>query len=44
MCLHVAGIFAYHMFGGRKNFSFYFQADAQMTHTHTKKAKDNNKR
>ena len=42
MCLHVAGIFAYHMFGGMKNFSFYFQADAQMTPK--KKAKDNNKR
>jgi len=42
MYLHIAGIFAYCMFGGIKNFSFYFQADNQMTPR--KKAKDNNKR
>jgi hypothetical protein len=30
MYLHVAGISAYHMSGGMKNFSFYFQADTQV--------------
>jgi len=30
-CLHVAGIFAYHIFGGIKNFSFHFQTDTHMT-------------